>query len=433
MLLLLSIGMLVACDNTTITFTVSVPGQITVGDTFMITVEDDDQAPIDATDIDVTIKTGQGLITINGLSAEAIEAGDVVLTVTVTIGEQSSSQDFSFTIMEPEIIYGIPEPESGRYMIEADVIDDGTNRLLTYVTNTESGVEDNVIALRIGQNSMSDGYVYGDEIVAITPSADGWDQFIGGPSVVKGNFSYQGMNYQLLMAYQGTSSTQDNAYSIGLAVAQFPQGPWTKVGTEPVLAYDSGIYGESYAGHYAPSLVNLDHDGVIRLFYTWADAYGHFTYFVDFDASDLDQIDLSGFAMMPINGNLSSGEDVTMIPNADLAYDSTTNTFYAIKDYSPTPSREPMVATRIELAWILEEELYTAIPGLGWRSLRLYDMFDTPDTLYERLYAGSIVSDMFGHVIDPDRIEIIYNVSDLEADNTDHIFSQKLLTFIFEQ
>jgi hypothetical protein len=316
-------------------------------------------------------------------------------------------------------------------MKDADIIQDGSVRVLVYTMNAQSGEEDNVIKATEG-TLHTEGYVYTESATILEPNDDGWDQFIGGPSIVKGEFNYSGVAYAYLMAYHGTDLSSENANSIGFAVSNDPLSGWIKVGTEPVLSYDRYVYGEAYAGFYAPSLVNLDKESIIRVFFTWADAFGHFSYFVDIDASNLNDMDISGYAMVPNNGNLSSGEDVTMIPNASLAYDGENHIFYMVKDYSPTPSRAPQVATKIEFAKIAEAELYTAEQLIGWQSLRLYDMFDTPDTMYERLYSGTLVKDAYGHILSDTMFEIIYNVSDLEADNVDYIFSQKLMTFIYE-
>lgn len=336
------------------------------------------------------------------------------------------------TTLTTPIVYGLPTPPTGFYYRDADVIQLGDkSRYIVYVTNDESGEEDNVIAIRKGTFHATNGYSYGPQTIAIRPSSTGWDKYLGSASIVKGNFTYNSVAYTYLMAYQGTTSPSDRAFSIGFAVANDPEGTWVKVGTSPVLTYNSVVYGETYAGFYAPSLINMNKQSILRLFFTWADAYGHFTYFVDMDAANLNNMDISGFAMIPNNGNLSSGDDVTMMPNADFVYDASNHKFLMIKDYSPSASRLPRVSTRIELAWIMEQEFYTIAHGTGWRSMMVYDFTDTPDSLYERLYSGSIVSDEFGHQLSGNIIEIIYNISDLEADNVFYIFSQQFETFYY--
>ncbi|HAK05352.1 MAG TPA: hypothetical protein DCM23_01450 [Firmicutes bacterium] len=352
-------------------------------------------------------------------------------TTTSTTSTITSVSTTSTTSEEP-IEYGLPVPATGHYMKDADVIEaeDG-DRLLVYTTNAESGEEDNVIAIREGVYSTGNGYLYGEEHVIVTPSASGWDQYIGAPSITKGTFEYNSVDYAYLLAYHGTTSATEVSNSIGLAVTNDPLGTWFKVGSAPVLEYDADVYGESYMGFHAPSLINMSKTSMIRLFYTWADAYGHYSYFVDFDAMNLNSIDLSGYVMVPNNGNLTSGDPETMIPNGDFAYDGVNHDVFMVKDYSPAASQQPRVSTRIELAYIAEDELYTTDQGDGWVSLEVYIFVDTPEGLYERLYSGAIVSDEFGHMLATSPIEVIYNISELEADNPNFLFTQQLATITY--
>lgn len=348
-----------------------------------------------------------------------------VSTSTPPVSESSSEE-------EEVVVYGLPTPEIGHYMRDADVVELASGeRYLVYITNAESGEEDDVIAIRHATYDAAKGHAYGDEKVIVEPSAADWDKYVGAPSLTKGSFKYEGSDYAYLLAYHGTNLATGNANSIGFAVANDPLGVWKKVGSAPILTYNAAIYGESYLGYHAPSLVNLDKGAIVRLFWTWADAYGHFTYFVDFDGADLSALDLSGFAMLPNNGNLSSGDDVTMVPNADFAYDAEAKDFYMVKDYSPAATKLPRVSTRIELAVIAEAELYTTEQGNGWESLGVYVFLDTPEGAYERLYSGTIVSDEFGHVLDKNTIELIYNISELEADTPNYLFTQRLATIVY--
>ena len=91
-----------------------------------------------------------------------------------------------------------------------------------------------------------------------------------------------------------------------------------------------------------------------------------------------------------------------------------------------------MFAEKLELTAIAEEELYTAELKTGWQSVRLWDMTDTPDMAFERLYSASAVSDAYGQLLDAARMEIVYNVCEVAADNADWMFTQKLLTFEVE-
>lgn len=435
LLCVISVGLLFACgqEGSTIEFTTNIPATMEVGDALKVVAKDSEDKAIADSKVTVTVKSGTAL-TVTGLNLKAAAEGEGKIEVKVVDGESSGSKEFTVNVSkkaEQGPVYGLPVPELGYYMKEAAVIEESNgDRLLVYITNAESGEEDDVIAIRKGVKD-STGYVYGDEEVIIEPSASGWDMFIGSPSIVKGEFKYNAVDYSYLIAYQGTKKSSLSANHIGFAVANDPLGDWVKVGNAPVLEFDEPD-SNSLKGLYAPSLINLDKESVVRVFYTWADLYGHFSYFVDIDCSDLGSLDVSGYAMVPNYGNLSSGDDVLMMPNCDYAYDSVAKKFYMIKDRSPAAGTNPKVADRIELGVIAEEELYSIEKLNGWTSLRLYDFSDTPDLAYERLYAGALVTDVYGHLLDGD-IEIVYNICDVEADNADYIFSQRFESFIFSE
>lgn len=345
---------------------------------------------------------------------------------------------------EPEVVYGLPAPAIGHYITNADLLEDAGTRYLTYTTNEESGEEDNVIAVRKATFTEGEdkGWAYGDEQIVLRGDSASWDRFIGSASIVKGEFALGDKTYSWLMAYCATAQTTEAQYQIGLAVAETPDGTWTKVSDRPIVAFDGDVYGATSVGCYAPSLVNLNRQSVVRVFYTYADMYGHFAKFVDLNAADLaklyteeaenDYTLISGTVQLPTNGNISGGDTETMFPNADFVYDAENAKVYAVKDYSPSAGTRPMFAEKLELTAIAEEELYTAELKTGWQSVRLWDMTDTPDMAFERLYSASAVSDAYGQLLDASRMEIVYNVCEVAADNADWMFTQKLLTFEVE-
>ncbi|HJA02560.1 MAG TPA: hypothetical protein H9797_04170 [Candidatus Gallimonas gallistercoris] len=334
---------------------------------------------------------------------------------------------------DPQTVYGLPVAESGHYINNSDAFEEDGTRWLFYTTNETSGEEDNVIAVRKAsfEEGADKGWAYGEETIALRGTEGGWDEYLGSASVVKGSFEYGGAEYGYLMAYCGTPQADETQFSIGLAVAQSPDGAWTKVGSQPVVAFDAANAGsaQTAVGNYAPSLVNYDKEGGVRLFYTFADSYGHFAKFVDIEASDLDAPVLSGEAVVPNHGEIAGGDTVAMFPNADFVYDASGKQFYAVKDYSPTPSQAPAFARRIQLLSIAEGELYTTDLGEGWKGIRTWDNTDTPDGMYERLYGACIVSDAYGHIDGAADAEIVYNICMLEADTDDYLFTQNLMSF----
>ncbi len=334
----------------------------------------------------------------------------------------------------PVIVYGLPTAGTGRYIKDADVLDDGAERWLIYTTNETAGEEDNVIAVRKGTFTEGEdkGWSYSDEQIAISGEIGGWDEYVASASLVKGTFTYEEESYGWLMAYAATDKANNTQYQIGLAVAETPNGTWTKVGEAPIVEFDYVALGQAATsvGCYAPSLVNYNKTSGIRLFYTYADSLGHFAKFVDLDASNLSATTVAGNdAYVPNNGAIDGGDTVNMFPNADFAYDATNETFYAVKDYSPTPTQKPTVSRKLQLLSIAEAELYTTDISNGWQNIKKWDNTDTPDGMWERLYSACIVSDEYGHVDGATGAEIIYNVSDIQANTDNYLFTQNLMTF----
>ena len=320
------------------------------------------------------------------------------------------------------VTYGWPTPEEGFYMTNPDVIQVGTDvRYLVYTTNKTKAEEDSVIAIRKGELTES-GWLYGDQTIAVEPSESGWDQYISSASITKGVFSDGTDTYNYLIAYAATSSADGNANQIGFAVAKEIQGTWVKVGTEPIVKYDAAVYGANMVGCYAPSLVNYNKQSGIRLFYTYADAYGHFAFFGDFDLSDLRKIS-GDFAMITNAGDLAGGDDVTMFPNADFAYYDSVGAFAAVKDYSPSAVTKPSFANEFEVAMIDEDELYTTDEGNGWISLGTFDYVDLD---CDRCYSACIISDEYGHIIE-DVAEFVYTVC---TEGNDYLYTQHITSVV---
>ncbi len=338
----------------------------------------------------------------------------------------------------PETVYGLPVAGTGRYIKDSDLVADGDTRYLLYSTNETPAENDNVIAIRRGtfEEGEGKGWKYGEEKIALTGESGKWDENIGTASLVKGAFTFENDEYSWLMAYCATAQANDTQYSIGLAVAASPDGEWTKVSETPLIEFDADVYGSTSVGCYAPSLVNLDKQNKIRVFYTYADMYGHFAKFVDLDAADVgalytDASKVSGEVQCPNHGQIAGGDAQAMFPNADFAYDAAAGKVYAIKDYSPAAATKPNYAERIQLLSIEEEELYSVELGEGWAGLRTWDFSDTEDGAWERLYGACILSDAYGHIDGTKAMEIIYNVCELEMDDENWEFTQNLKTFVY--
>lgn len=425
-LTLLCILVLASCVSNTDTIELETP-VVTISETGLATWKEVENAK----GYRYVISNGEEQLTTE--TSVQLENGQTIKVKAVGDGSKYLDSKYSAIqtfIVKDTKVYGIPTPKTGFYMKNSDLIQEGEVRYLTYVTNKTQGEEDNVIAVRKA-TSYEKGWVYEDEVIALEGTVGGWDEYITSASIVKGVFAYNGTTYSYLMVYAATSQSNEQCNQIGLAVANSPVETFVKVGTEPVIKYNKDIYNE-FNGCVSPSAINYDRASGIRIFYTYADAYGHFARFHDIDCANLDTIvsvDASATNHITNKGNLVGGEDVLMFPNGDFAYDPTNDRFVCVKDVSPAGSAKPQVALSIELCYIAEEDLYTTDVTDGFVSLGTYDGFDLGNN-FERIYNATLLSDEYGHMTSV--MEVVYTVSNLQADDADYIFSQHLLTLIAE-
>lgn len=421
----MALSVLVACDTTKEPTKLATP-VVTVDENGVASWKAIDNAKAYAYKID------GGKETVINKTSVTLTNGQSITVKAVGNGTDYIDSDYSaaatYKAADPKPTTGLPTPAAGFYMTNADLVQENdTTRYLVYTTNETAADNYNRIAIRKGVKT-DDGYVYGEESVAVEGGDDNaWDTYIGSASIVKGTFAKGEETYNWLIAYCATNDAEDRAFQIGIAVAKDPMGTWTKLDA-PVITFDKNTYGATSMGCYAPSVVNYNKESGIRIFYTYADTYGHFAYLWDANLADLTKID-GQKAMLPTNGNLSGGDAELMFPNADFAYDETNKKFVAVKDYSPSAGTKPNYADRFELAEIAEKELYTIEIGKGWTSLQLWDTFDL-DNGYERAYSACIVSDAYGHLLAGD-IELVYNVCDTAEANADYLYSQKLMTVTY--
>lgn len=417
-LLLFSLFTLVACDNKVL-------------DTPVVTVSTTGLASWNAVEnaAGYIYKINDGDERVTYKTKIMLKLGESIVVKAWGNGGDYSDSDYSSSVQflgDSEVFSnGIPMPKTGYYMKDAEVLQDDDARYLVYTTNKTEYEEDNIIVICKGEETV-DGWEYGAPVTVLEPSEEGWDQYLGSASVTQGIFNLNGETYNYLMAYQASDEYECLASSIGLAVAKEIQGEWIKVGDEPIIEYNASEYGATMAGCYSPSVINYDRQSGIRIFFTHADKFGHFTYFWDADLSDLSNI-VGYKAVLTVHGAVADGGNVTMFPNADFAYDSINNVFYAAKDYYPLSAMIPKLSERFQVLHIAEEELYTTDKLTGWVDDFLLDDIDLELELnYERAYSPCIVSDMYGHMLD-DSIEIVYNNCKV---GDDYLYSQRFLSYI---
>lgn len=342
---------------------------------------------------------------------------------TIVVKAKGDGVDFTDSAYSDAKTYVKPIVRDTFYERDSDVFQEGNVRYQVFITNKTNADTDSVIAVRRG--TLENGtWTYGNYVVAIEGSANSWDKFIGSASVVKGAFKKGAETYSYLIAYCATnkldSTSTEISYEIGFAVAKDMMGEWTKLNAdEPMIKFDS-----TGTGCYAPSLVNPSKQGAVRLFYTFADKYGHFPRLADIDMTDLDDISMSKLNMLPIEG---SGDSDGMFPNSDWAYDEVNERYYVVKDISPAPDGTSHYANSFEIVSIAESELYTTDKGQGYTRVAQWDCSDLGVNATDRVHSACIVTDEYGCISSTASIELEYSLCSAQAGTTtDYLFTQRL-------
>lgn len=310
-------------------------------------------------------------------------------------------------------------------------------RYVFYTRSTEAYSQKTSIAVRKG--TLQEGiWKWGDATTVLSP-AEGWESaHVYAPSVVKGNFIYQGKNYSWLMAYSANANEGDLLGSqIGFALAESIDGTYVRLGA-PAVTYTPSEYSEegfASMGVNEPSLVSFDENGKVWLFYTYN---GNNTTvgsrFIEFDLSG----DLSGFAARPgwtgnaITSQFEGVETTNISPRAaDYAYDKENDIFVSIRNTSPYGTSEPSEATGLQIVYGAADLLY-GVPAGGWTLARNVNALMTVDMTdpsrydgYARIYSGGLVRDEYGR-ISGETVEFTFTSKPLAAENEKYDFSSAI-------
>ena len=269
-----------------------------------------------------------------------------------------------------------------KYRYAGSAVEEDGKRHLFYCANIDRFdrflVTDHIVMRTAVRGQESGEWEYGaDEQVALFPgevSASGevpWDfEHICDPEVVAGTFWVQrpgqteAEEYRYALFYLGIRGVPDyldgipdgNVNEIGWAVAKDLEGPWHKVGTEPLIPSDAA----GYWGVGQPSATSLDEKGEVLLFYTRGEASGTRMVRQRVSLLDANQPVLHGELDLPTDGFLlSDGTPDTLNHGGAVAYDEATDRFYMIRDAHPHPSECPsFIANRLEVAFLPAEDVW---------------------------------------------------------------------------
>ena len=326
------------------------------------------------------------------------------------------------------------------YNYAPTLIVEGDKAYLWYCTNIISAVAGDHVAYREGVRIKNKWYWSEQEIVLYPGNPGEWDcKHICDPSVIKGEFNYNGEVYNYLMSYLGcmTDGNYENAF--GFALSKQPQGPWVKVPEiSPLIDFYEdygGTNGKMQWGTGQPSIVSVDKKGKVLVFYTkhtYQDN-GWGTMVERWDFSDLNNAKRDFVKYVPATGLYQKdGKTIDSITVADFMYDQYRNCIYVGTDVHPFGNGYPDNITDVSRVARLNLSSSEAVLGdtfqsskIKWEDLYHISQLDTGRGKNTNL---GFYRDPYGWLPEKNRIETCVSAAEnhLVSDSWQFFFTLKL-------
>ena len=317
------------------------------------------------------------------------------------------------------------------YNYAPSVIMEGNDTMhVWFCGNGETGNVTDYIVYRKGTLQADGRWEFTERELVLSSTEGTWDQrHVCDPTVIQGEFKYEGTDYNYLMSYLGCVTNDSSRNEVGIAVATSIEGPWLKVDSlNPIANYyeaDEYVDDQWTWGYGQPSLMSVDKKGKILLFYTKGVVSGTFQYVEYWDLSDLNNPLKLNEASITNAGVTNQSGGIDVINNADFAYDSHLNRLYVIKEDFPykegggtnwlTGANTVMYINLNENESHIGETLFMN-EALRWQ---VVGSVGTNETGFARVHNGGLVRDPYGHLINPYQIPIVYTKSDEMIDHPD--------------
>jgi hypothetical protein len=310
--------------------------------------------------------------------------------------------------------------ESQYYNYAPTIFEENSKRYVYFCSNYIEGNITDVIGYREGVQDDNGKWVYTEYDYVFGPTADTWDsRHTCDPSVIKGNFKYEENDYTYLMAYLGCVTSNNQMNEVGLAVATSPGGPWIKTDLINPIAHYVKLDNTGFQwGYGQPSLVSVDKQSKVLLFYTVGNGVATYTQVERWDFSNLNAPIKEAEKIVTSNGITMRTGGSSFISNADFAYDPVKKRIYGIMDDRPFDSDMPdFISSANAFAYFSEfssvegyEPGNTLFAPMG-QAWSIISRVDESVSGYPRNHNMGILTDEYGWVIDPDNIEVVFAVS----------------------
>ena len=254
---------------------------------------------------------------------------------------------------------------------------------------------------------------YSDESLVLSPTPDTWDQtHTCDPTVIKGEFKYNGETYNYLMAYLGCIPLNCKLNETGLAVAKEYGGPWVKCNglktdgvtpINPIVPYSDFNCNENSWGTGQACLVSVDKKGRVLLFTTVSCPTGGFTDVREYDFSDINDYKLLRETKLFKDGGCEYGTN--WIGNAEYCYDHINKKFLLSKPrggYGSDGEYPDFIADHIDVYYVdvsaYENPFDIFFDNSRTERWHYFATIDKELSGYPRNHNNGMVTDEYGHL-----------------------------------
>ena len=293
-----------------------------------------------------------------------------------------------------------------------------------YCTNKVWANVTDYVGYRKGK--MVDGTLkFLDEELVIAPTPDTWDQrHTCDPSVIKGEFQYDGETYEYLMAYLGCIPSDCTLNETGIAVSHSYNGPWIKCNgnkvdgvtpINPIVPWKDFDCATNSWGTGQPSLLSIDKKGRVLFMTTVGCKKGSFMDVREYDLSNINDYKLIRQSTVFTDGVHGGTKRVN---NADYCYDEEHKVFLMAKGRSPfgkdgkTPN---FIADVVDLHYVdassYENPFDIFFDNERTEGWKLIDSIDQDLSGYPRNHNTGLVTDEYGRMLKNDRIGVAFTSS----------------------
>lgn len=297
-------------------------------------------------------------------------------------------------------------------------IENETDMHVYYCTNKDWGAVVDYIGYRTGK-VVNRELRFKDEELVLSPTPDTWDRtHTCDPSVIKGEFKYEGEDYSYLMAYLGCVPWDCTLNETGIAVSKTPNGPWVKCnGTRksdgapinPIVPYKDFNWATNSWGTGQASVVSVDGKGRVMIFTTCGVKDGSFMNVREYDFSDISEYKLIREEKKCFEDGIVGGSK--RVNNGDFCFDPVSKRFYMAKGRSPfggdgmTPN---FIADQVDVYYVDASSYENPFDIFfdknrtnGWKH---FATVDSGVTGYPRNHNTGLVTDEYGHMYVSDRL-----------------------------